>query len=56
MLVLFFGNDTIKVRNSAHEYVENKKDEGLAFSSLEPADFEAGWFGSVTASESLFWV
>jgi len=54
MLVLFFGNDTISVRQSAHEYAETKKEEGLTFSSLESGNFEPGWFLSVTTSDSLF--
>lgn len=54
MLAVFFGNDTIKVRQKAHDYAESRKDEGMEIIGVSADGYESGLLSSVAAGNSLF--
>jgi DNA polymerase III delta subunit len=54
MLVLYFGNNTIRVRREALDFADAEKDKGASLVSLEINSYAVGLFPSITASSSLF--
>lgn len=54
MLAVFLGNDTIKVRQKAHDYAESKKDDGMEIIGVSADGYEAGFLSTVAAERSLF--
>ena len=54
MLAVFFGNDVINVRRSAHDFSLIKKGEGALIETIDPQSFRPGYFKAAVASDSLF--
>jgi DNA polymerase III delta subunit len=54
MLRVFFGNDTIKVRESAFNELDNLRAEGISATVVEENNYEAGLVSDAVNSQSLF--
>lgn len=54
MLSVFFGNDTVQVRLSAHNFIQSQKDEGAAVVELDTEDLSPAQLVALAASSSLF--
>lgn len=54
MLAVFFGNDTIKVRQKAHDFIESKREAGMEVTSVSQGGYEAGFLAAAAAGSSLF--
>lgn len=54
MLAVFFGNDTIKVRQKAYDYAESKKDDGMEIVGVDADNYEAGFLAASAMGNSLF--
>lgn len=54
MLQVFFGNDTIRVRQEALRVVEKFREEGLAMEFITPEDYQRGSLSKAVADVSLF--
>ncbi len=54
MLTVFYGNDTVKVRLKAHDFVQSEKDEGTEIIDLDTEDLSPTQLSALAANRSLF--
>jgi DNA polymerase III delta subunit len=54
MLTVFYGNDTVKVRLKAHDFVQSEKDKGAEIVDLEAEDLSPAQLTALAANSSLF--
>lgn len=54
MLAVFFGNDTIKVRQKAYNYAESKKEDGMEMVGISADKYESGFLLASAMGNSLF--
>lgn len=54
MLYLYYGNDTVTVREKAHAFVATQESEGLTVERIDADTYIEGVFADVTGATSLF--
>ncbi len=54
MLHLYYGNDTIAVRQKAHDFADTQEKEGVKMERIDAGNYSEGVFADVVGATSLF--